>query len=89
MTPRVPTVAIARKLLVDVSVTRWYHCVARWARDAFLLGGGRKDKALPTGRVRSVAVRATDDHCRTLLPARAGRVREANKDYVTVPSGPT
>ena len=33
---------MARSHLVDVSVTRWYHCVTRCVRRAFLLGeGGR------------------------------------------------
>jgi hypothetical protein len=38
--------AIARAKLVDVSLTRWYHCVTRCVRRAFLLGEGdlnRKD----------------------------------------------
>ena len=30
--------AIARAQLVDVSLTRWYHCVTRYVRRAFLLG---------------------------------------------------
>ncbi len=29
---------MARPHLVDVSVTRWYHCVTRCVRRAFLLG---------------------------------------------------
>jgi hypothetical protein len=32
--------AIARAHLVDVSLTRWYHCVTRCVRKAFLLGEG-------------------------------------------------
>jgi hypothetical protein len=34
------TMAIARTKLVDVSVTRWYHCVTHCVRRAFLLGEG-------------------------------------------------
>ena len=30
--------AIARAQLVDTSLTRWYHCVTRCVRKAFLLG---------------------------------------------------
>ena len=31
---------IARSQLIDPSVTRWYHCVSRCVRKAFLLGEG-------------------------------------------------
>ena len=31
---------MARAHLVDVSVTRWYHCITRCVRRAFLLGEG-------------------------------------------------
>ena len=35
---------IARAHLVDPSVTRWYHCITRCVRRAFLLGEGRLDR---------------------------------------------
>jgi hypothetical protein len=31
---------IARAQLVDTSIARWYHCVTRCVRRAFLLGEG-------------------------------------------------
>jgi REP element-mobilizing transposase RayT len=35
---------LARAHLVDVSVTRWYHCVTRCVRRAFLLNDGEFDR---------------------------------------------
>ena len=36
--------AIARPQLVDTSLTRWYHCVTRCVRKAFLLGEGENNR---------------------------------------------
>ena len=38
--------AIARAHLIDPAVTRWYHCVTRCVRRAFLLGEGASDRKL-------------------------------------------
>ena len=35
---------MARRELVDPTVTRWYHCVSRCTRAAFLLGEGNEDR---------------------------------------------
>src|SRR6516162_8783880 len=35
---------MARSRLVDVSITRWYHCVTRCVRRAFLLSEGDTDR---------------------------------------------
>ncbi len=32
---------IARKDLVDVNVTRWYHCISKCVRSAFLMADER------------------------------------------------
>ena len=37
---------IARAHLVDPTVSRWYHCVTRCVRRAFLLGEGQQDRKL-------------------------------------------
>ena len=36
--------AIARSRQIDASVTRWYHCVTRCVRCAFLVGNGTFDR---------------------------------------------
>jgi Transposase IS200 like len=47
---------MARAHLVDPAVTRWYHCVSRCVRRAFLLGEGEHDrKAWIENRIRELA----------------------------------
>ena len=47
---------IARAHLVDPAVTRWYHCVTRCVRRAFLLGEGPSDrKVWIENRLRELA----------------------------------
>ena len=36
--------AIARSQLIDTTVARWYHCISRCVRRAFLLGEGTHDR---------------------------------------------
>ena len=36
--------AIARSQLIDTTVARWYHCISRCVRRAFLLGEGPHDR---------------------------------------------
>ncbi len=35
---------IARSQQVDSTVARWYHCISRCVRRAFLLGDGEYDR---------------------------------------------
>src|SRR5271156_906900 len=68
---------IARAHLVDPSVSRWYHCVARCVRRAFLLGEGASDRKVwietrlrVLAEIFSVSVggfSVLDDHLHLLL----------------------
>jgi hypothetical protein len=47
---------IARRHLIDVSITRWYHCMSRCVRGASLLGDGSTDrKAWLEDRIEELA----------------------------------
>ena len=55
--------AIARSKLFDVSVARWYHCVSRCVRMAFVLGGdGNRNEWLENRLVVVGIVRPYGDH---------------------------
>ena len=68
---------IARTHLIDPTVTRWYHCITRCVRRAFLLGDGEHDRKLwISNRLRelsdifSIAVggfSVTDNHLHVLV----------------------
>jgi hypothetical protein len=54
------TITIARAHLVYPTVSRWYHCVTRCVRRAFLLGDGFF--AVTRERLRSVAKQCDVHH---------------------------
>lgn len=45
----------ARSGLVDTSVSRWYHCISRCVRQAFLLGKGASRKKWLENRLQEVS----------------------------------
>ena len=68
--------AIARAQLVDTSLARWYHCVSRCVRKAFLLGGDGDRKEWLENRLEELAdvfavavggFSVTDNHLHVLL----------------------
>ena len=56
--------AIARSKLVDFYMIRWYHCVSRCVRKAFLLGegDGNRKQSLENRLVVVGIVRPFGDH---------------------------
>ncbi len=46
---------VARAHLVDPAVTRWFHCITRCVRRAFLLGEGPDHKAWIEKRLEELA----------------------------------
>jgi hypothetical protein len=63
---------IARAHLVDVATTRWYHCVTRCVRRAFLLAESPFDRNEWIDRrrrgVETVSSRSLDQICRQPWP---------------------
>jgi REP element-mobilizing transposase RayT len=82
---------IARAHLVDAPVTRWYHCVTRCVRRAFLLGEGMHDRKSwiehrlqELAQIFSVAVAGfavLEDHLHGLVPF-FRRIDEAWRPFV-------
>ena len=68
---------IARAHLIDLAVTRWYHCITRCVRRALLLGEGPNDRKVwietrlrELAEIFSAAVRGfsvLDDHLHVLV----------------------
>jgi len=73
---------IARAHLIVPSVTRWYHCVTRGVRRAFLLGEGPSDRKVwidrrleELARIFSLAVggfSVFDNHLHVLVRSESG-----------------
>ena len=82
----------ARAHLVDVSVTRWYHCVLRCVRRAYLLGEGTFDRKgwveerlLELAQIFSVAVAGfavLDDRLHLLVRLDPDVVKEWSNEEV-------
>ena len=75
--------AIARSKLVDVSVARWYHCVSRCVRKAFLLveGDGNRKKWLENRLEELVEIsRAGRIYGPTLSPGKSLDLGGAGRD---------
>ena len=64
----------ARKLIVDPSLTRWYHCVKRRVRRGFLLGEGPLDRKDLSGIGCQLSVVSCKTQCRR-------RFQQLNADH--------
>ncbi len=78
--------ATPRSMLVDESVTPWYHCISRCVRQAFLCGHGAEDrKAWIERRIRELVdtfaiecagFAVLDNHFHVLLRLDSPRARD-------------
>jgi len=70
---------IARSQLIDTSVARWYHCVSRCVRRAFVLGEGLHDrKAWIENRLEELRIASSTQSAVPAFSARKPSARFAD-----------
>ena len=80
---------MARSHLVNVEVTRWYHCITRCVRRAFLLGEAEGDAGFQRmGPMATQGCQVGGDDARpTAKPPRLTRERVVREDRVVEDHG--